>query len=118
RRDEERRRPRLRPLVARQGRRSGGRRRHSARHLRLRASSRRLVHRVSESAARGPHRTPQAPSPGRVCVIELHDVTYRYEAARAAVDGITLSIPTGECFGLIGSNGAGKTTTIRILATL
>jgi ABC-2 type transport system ATP-binding protein len=51
-------------------------------------------------------------------VIKLDNVTYRYEPARAAVDGISLSIGTGECFGLIGSNGAGKTTTIRILATL
>ena len=51
-------------------------------------------------------------------MIELQDVTYRYERARAAVDRVSLTIPAGECFGLIGSNGAGKTTTMRILATL
>jgi ABC-2 type transport system ATP-binding protein len=51
-------------------------------------------------------------------MIRLEEVTYRYEPSRAAVDGISLTIATGECFGLIGSNGAGKTTTIRILATL
>jgi len=33
----------------------------------------------------------------------------------AAVDGISLSIQKGECFGLLGPNGAGKTTTIRML---
>ena len=32
-----------------------------------------------------------------------------------AVDGITLSISKGICFGLLGPNGAGKTTTIEIL---
>ncbi|KAB0671335.1 ABC transporter ATP-binding protein [Oryzomonas sagensis] len=32
-----------------------------------------------------------------------------------AVDGLTLSVPPGELFGLVGSDGAGKTTTIRML---
>lgn len=32
-----------------------------------------------------------------------------------AVDGIDLSIPRGECFGLLGHNGAGKSTAIRML---
>lgn len=31
------------------------------------------------------------------------------------MSGINLSIPTGECFGLLGVNGAGKTTTFSIL---
>lgn len=31
-----------------------------------------------------------------------------------AVDGVDLSVQTGECFGLLGPNGAGKTTTIEI----
>ncbi|HLV24820.1 MAG TPA: ABC transporter ATP-binding protein [Gemmatimonadales bacterium] len=31
-----------------------------------------------------------------------------------AVDGIDLTVFTGECFGLLGPNGAGKTTTIEI----
>ncbi len=29
--------------------------------------------------------------------------------------GISLGIPSGECFGLLGVNGAGKTTTFSIL---
>ncbi|MDA8430897.1 MAG: ATP-binding cassette domain-containing protein [Geobacteraceae bacterium] len=33
-----------------------------------------------------------------------------------AVDALSLSIPEGELFGLIGSDGAGKTTTLRMLA--
>ena len=32
-----------------------------------------------------------------------------------AVDGLTLNIPKGELFGLVGSDGAGKTTTLRML---
>jgi sodium transport system ATP-binding protein len=35
-----------------------------------------------------------------------------------AVDSLTLSIPKGEIFGLLGSNGAGKTTSLRVLATM
>ena len=32
-----------------------------------------------------------------------------------AVDHLSLGIPHGECFGLLGQNGAGKTTTFKIL---
>ena len=35
-----------------------------------------------------------------------------------AVDGLSLEIARGECFGLLGPNGAGKTTTIEILEGL
>jgi ABC-2 type transport system ATP-binding protein len=35
-----------------------------------------------------------------------------------AVADLSLSVASGECFGLIGPNGAGKTTTLRMLATL
>jgi ABC-2 type transport system ATP-binding protein len=35
-----------------------------------------------------------------------------------AVDGLTLEVRRGECFGLLGPNGAGKTTTIEILEGL
>jgi ABC-2 type transport system ATP-binding protein len=35
-----------------------------------------------------------------------------------AVDGLSLSVRRGECFGLLGPNGAGKTTTIEILEGL
>ena len=32
-----------------------------------------------------------------------------------AVDRLTLGVPQGECFGLLGVNGAGKTTTFKML---
>src|SRR5688500_4165139 len=35
-----------------------------------------------------------------------------------AVDGSSLTVQRGECFGLLGPNGAGKTTTIEILEGL
>ena len=41
----------------------------------------------------------------------------RYGAV-VAVDGLSLSVARGECFGLLGPNGAGKTTTIEILEGL
>jgi ABC-2 type transport system ATP-binding protein len=37
---------------------------------------------------------------------------------KAAVDGLTLSVPRGCFFGFLGPNGAGKTTTIRMLMGL
>jgi len=35
-----------------------------------------------------------------------------------AVDGVTMTIPRGEVFGLVGPDGAGKSTLIRMLATV
>lgn len=36
-------------------------------------------------------------------------------ADKRAVDGVSLSVPSGSIFGLLGPNGAGKTTTLRML---
>ena len=35
-----------------------------------------------------------------------------------ALDGVTLRVPTGQVFGLLGPNGSGKTTMVRILSTV
>lgn len=51
-------------------------------------------------------------------MIECHDLTHRYSPSETALDGLTLTVARGECFGLIGANGAGKTTTLKILSTL
>lgn len=49
-----------------------------------------------------------------MAIIELSNLTKRF-GSLTAVDGLTLSIPKGELFGLVGSDGAGKTTTLRLL---
>ena len=54
---------------------------------------------------------------GTVSVVETRGLT-RFFGSQRAVDGLDLSIESGEIFGLLGPNGAGKTTTIRMLATL
>ena len=43
---------------------------------------------------------------------------YRTQKKTAAINDLTLSIPAGQLFGLIGPDGAGKTTTLRILSTV
>jgi len=67
-------------------------------------------------------RTSQAPlaspSPEREQpLVQARGLTKRYEG-RTVVDGVDLTVRTGECFGLLGPNGAGKTTTLRMLLGL
>jgi len=47
--------------------------------------------------------------------IETRGLTRIFDEVRA-VDGLDLTVRTGEIFGLIGPDGAGKTTTMRMLA--
>lgn len=47
-------------------------------------------------------------------MIQLSNLTKRFNEL-TAVDGLNLTIPKGELFGLVGSDGAGKTTTLRML---
>ncbi len=50
-------------------------------------------------------------------VIETRDLSKHYGPV-IAVDGLTLTLPKGEVFGLLGPNGSGKTTTILMLLGL
>jgi len=50
-------------------------------------------------------------------VVELDGLTRNY-GERAALAGVTLSLPAGRTLVVFGPNGAGKTTLLRILATL
>jgi ABC-2 type transport system ATP-binding protein len=49
--------------------------------------------------------------------IEIRDLRKVY-GDKAAVDGLTLSVPQGCFYGFLGPNGAGKTTTIKMLMGL
>src|SRR4030095_14610820 len=56
-----------------------------------------------------------------ISAIQCTGLRKRYESRSGpveAVNGLDLSVHTGECFGLLGPNGAGKTTTIEILEGL
>ena len=45
-------------------------------------------------------------------VIEISDLTRRF-GATTALDAVSLSLPRGAVYGLVGANGAGKTTLIK-----
>ena len=47
-------------------------------------------------------------------LLELIDIHKHYRGLRA-VDGVSMTIGKGTCFGLLGPNGAGKTTLIEII---
>ncbi len=48
-------------------------------------------------------------------MIELEGVRFSYEES-AVLEGVSLTVDSGELVGLIGPNGAGKTTTLRLIA--
>jgi len=50
-------------------------------------------------------------------MLKLESLSKQFDSV-TAVDNVSLSIPEGEVFGLLGANGAGKTTTLRMLATM
>lgn len=50
-------------------------------------------------------------------VIEIKNLTRRY-GKHDAVNGLSLSVKPGRCYGFFGRNGAGKTTTIKCLLNL
>jgi ABC-2 type transport system ATP-binding protein len=50
-------------------------------------------------------------------VINIRDLVRRY-GRTDAVDGLTLDVRAGRCYGFFGRNGAGKTTTIKCLLNL
>ncbi|MDB6067560.1 MAG: transporter related-protein [Pedosphaera sp.] len=54
-------------------------------------------------------------------ILEIKDLRVEYrtraigQGMKVAVDGLNLSVNTGEVFGFLGPNGAGKTTTMNVL---
>ena len=53
----------------------------------------------------------------RDCVLETEDIIKTYKGFRA-LDGLTMRVPRGAVYGLVGRNGAGKTTLIRLICGL
>lgn len=53
----------------------------------------------------------------RATPLSVHGLTKKF-GAKAAVDGLDLTIRPGELYALLGPNGAGKTTTMRMVAGL
>lgn len=50
-------------------------------------------------------------------MILLDNITKHY-GKKAAVDGLSLTVPDGTAFGFLGQNGAGKTTTMKMIVGL
>src|SRR5512141_2249935 len=50
-------------------------------------------------------------------VIQIQNLTRRY-GKQDAVNGLSLTVKPGRCYGFFGRNGAGKTTTIKCLLNL
>jgi ABC-2 type transport system ATP-binding protein len=51
--------------------------------------------------------------------VEALDIVRTFKNGEVrALDGVTLQVPRGEVFGLLGPNGSGKTTMVRILSTI
>ncbi|TWD18581.1 ATP-binding cassette subfamily B protein [Streptomyces sp. T12] len=51
--------------------------------------------------------------------IEFRDVRFVYPGTgRVVLDGVSFTVPAGECVALVGQNGAGKTTLVKLLTRL
>ena len=51
------------------------------------------------------------------CVLTTNSLSKRYRDFKA-LDGLTMSVPKGAIYGVVGKNGAGKTTLIRLICGL
>jgi len=59
----------------------------------------------------------QPTSPSRKAAIRAEGLTKRF-GTLTAVDHLTLTVPPGEAFALVGPDAAGKTTTMRMLVSI
>ena len=50
-------------------------------------------------------------------VLQTNDLSKHYKQSKA-LDGLTMAVPKGAIYGLVGRNGAGKTTLIRLVCGL
>src|SRR5580698_10380484 len=64
------------------------------------------------------HAAPPSNGGAAQPIIQTIDLVKTYQGTDfRAVDGLNLSVGTGEVYGLLGPNGAGKTTTVGVLTT-
>jgi ABC-2 type transport system ATP-binding protein len=73
---------------------------------------------MSSSAAPVPAiQSASSPASATAAPLKIDGLVKRFGQI-TAVDGISLELRSGECFGLLGPNGAGKSTLIRMMTTL
>jgi ABC-2 type transport system ATP-binding protein len=61
---------------------------------------------------------PDAPSSETGPALAMAGVSYRYPGSDSGVSDVTLTVPRGTIYGLLGANGAGKTTLMRLMLGL
>ena len=72
---------------------------------------------INEYIGRPKHSTQEKRSMSNRDIV-VEDLVKRYKGGVTAVDGVSLSVKSGQIYGFLGPNGAGKSTTIKILTTL
>ncbi|GHI08519.1 multidrug ABC transporter permease [Streptomyces cellostaticus] len=78
------------------------------------------LHRLYTEAAERAIPAGGRPLPENPAEIRFENVTFSYpgDAARPALDDVTLTLPLGRIIALVGENGSGKTTLVKLLAGL
>ena len=69
--------------------------------------------RVKDTTGIGAAPSRPVDTPALEPVIEVKQLTYRYETGKVAVDAVSLTIQRGEFVAIVGQNGCGKTTLVK-----